>query len=102
MASFPSATINVRPFEVRVSNEAIDEFKQLLRLSKLGPATVENTTKATPAFGVSRDWVAQTREHWLKTYNWYTPTNTTFHTSLHVANQPDLTRETLGAKSKPA
>jgi len=74
MASFPSATINVRPFGVHVSDEGIDDFKQLLRLSKLGPATVENTTKASAAFGVSRDWVAQTREHWLKTYDWYTPT----------------------------
>lgn len=59
-----------RPFQVSVSDDALSEFKQLLHLSKLGPATVENSTKANPAYGVSRDWAEKTKEHWLSKYDW--------------------------------
>lgn len=71
-SSFPGA-LDCRPFEVHVADEAIAEFKQLLRLSKIGPATFENTTSAGPGVGLSRDWTEKTREYWLSKYDWYYP-----------------------------
>ncbi|KAH6716400.1 Alpha/Beta hydrolase protein [Leptodontidium sp. MPI-SDFR-AT-0119] len=68
-SSFPGA-LESRPFEVHVAEEAITEFKQLLQLSKLGPATFENTTSAGPGVGLSRDWTENTREYWLSKYDW--------------------------------
>lgn len=57
-----------------VSEEAITDFKQLLRLAKIGPATLENSTKASPAYGLSREWTENAREYWLNNYDWYVST----------------------------
>ena len=69
MATF-GGSLEIRLFNASVSDEALEEFRQLLRLSKIGPATIENTIKAGSAFGLSRDWVANAREHWLTKYAW--------------------------------
>lgn len=70
MASF-SGKLEARPFQVSVSEEALSEVKQLLKLAKIGPATLENTTKASPAYGVSRAWTEDAREYWMSKYDWY-------------------------------
>lgn len=69
MAPF-SGTLEARPFQVSVPEETLVEFKQLLKLSKIGPATFQNTTKASPEYGVSRAWTEDAKEHWLKNYDW--------------------------------
>ncbi|CAK1356652.1 unnamed protein product [Cercospora beticola] len=69
MATF-SGSLDVRPFQVSVSEEAISDFKQLLSLSKIGPATFENATKPSQTYGLSRAWVENARETWLSKYDW--------------------------------
>jgi hypothetical protein len=69
MAPF-QGSLDIKPFEASVSEEALSEFKQLLRLSKIGPATLENTAKADPAYGVSREWTEKTKDYWLNQYDW--------------------------------
>jgi len=70
MASF-QGSLKVEPFKVSIPDNAINEFRQLLQLSRIGPKTRENTTKAGPAFGVSREWVASAKERWLNGYDWH-------------------------------
>lgn len=70
MAPF-TGTMETRPFQLSVPDEALDELKQLLKLAKIGPATFENTAGATPAYGVSRAWAQEAKEYWLAKYDWY-------------------------------
>jgi microsomal epoxide hydrolase len=63
-------TIDVHPFRVAVPDNELGDLKQLLRLSKIGPETFENT-KGDASFGLSRSWVIKAREHWLNAYDWY-------------------------------
>ncbi len=54
------------PFTPRVPDEALAEFRELLRLSKIGPATWWNQY-ADHRFGVSRKWLSDAKEAWLTT-----------------------------------
>lgn len=69
MASF-SGSLETRPFTAAVGEEELSLFKQLIQLSQIGLETVENTTKASPAYGLSRSWTEKTREYWLTKYDW--------------------------------
>lgn len=71
MMASTEGSLDIRPFEAAVSDEALGELKQLLRLARIGPATLENTTHADPSYGVSRSWVQDAREYWLNEYDWY-------------------------------
>ncbi|KAL3469130.1 Alpha/Beta hydrolase protein [Aspergillus californicus] len=57
------------PFTLHVPETDIDEFQQLLRLSKIGPPTWWNQHD-NGQFGVSRDWLTQAKETWLSDFNW--------------------------------
>ncbi|KAK5734510.1 hypothetical protein LTR17_008870 [Elasticomyces elasticus] len=69
MATF-RGTLNVNPFTVSIPDKALDELKQLLHLSKIGPPTFENTRQAGPSYGLSRTWTAMAKDHWLNQYDW--------------------------------
>jgi hypothetical protein len=77
MAPF-SGSLEVKPFKASVSEEALSEFKQLLQLSKIGPATYENTFAADPAYGLSREWTQKAKDYWLNEYDWYEHLQPTF------------------------
>ena len=51
-----TATLGAQHFEAHVSDLDLDDFKHLLRLSKIGPKTYENQ-KVDRYFGISRDWL---------------------------------------------
>lgn len=77
MSSFgnlPSnASLRPNPFRAQVSDQDLSDFKQLLKLSKLGPKTYENSVadvKDFTSFGISRDWLAQTKSYWESKYDW--------------------------------
>ena len=57
------------PFEVNVPQEQLDEFKTLLKLSKLGPETYENK-KEDGQYGITRYWLAKAKAEW-ETFDWY-------------------------------
>jgi len=62
-----SATITPTPFRAHIDDDKLSDFKALLRLSPVGPATFENSGPHAQdrTFGVSRDWLIQAKEQWL-------------------------------------
>ena len=67
------ASLKPKPFEAKVSDQELDEFKQLLKLSKIGPKTHENLTtnvKDYTSWGISREWLSNAKQHWETKYDW--------------------------------
>ncbi|KAF7188548.1 putative epoxide hydrolase [Pseudocercospora fuligena] len=83
--SIPSkATLNVKPFKAHVSDEDLNDFKQLLKLSKIGPKagkeplltpfqTYENqvaNVKDYLHFGITHKWLSEAKQRWQNGYDW--------------------------------
>ena len=64
-----SATLDVKPFKAHVDEEKLKHFKELLKLSPIGPAVFENTN-AERKFGMRRDWLANAKKHWEFEFDW--------------------------------
>jgi microsomal epoxide hydrolase len=62
--------LSIRPFKAAAPDKALADLKQLLRIARIGPETLENTTHADVSYGISRAWVQDAREYWLGTYDW--------------------------------
>ena len=60
---------SAKPFTLNVPIEAIEDWRQLLKLSKLAPETWEGSQEDR-RYGVTRKWLAETKEYWLNTYDW--------------------------------
>ncbi|EFQ35770.1 epoxide hydrolase [Colletotrichum graminicola M1.001] len=56
-------------FTLRVPDQDLVEFKQLLQLSKIGPETWQNKQQHDGRFGVTRDWLIGAKDAWLK-FDW--------------------------------
>ncbi|KAH6970284.1 epoxide hydrolase [Fusarium avenaceum] len=63
----PQALKQPEPFSLHVSDEDLEEFKSLLKLSKIGPLTWENSREG---FGVTREWLSDTKDFWLQHFDW--------------------------------
>ncbi|KAL2863276.1 epoxide hydrolase family protein [Aspergillus lucknowensis] len=63
-----------QPFTLHVPESDFDDFKALIRLSKIGPKTWWNQHTDDGRFGISRDWLARAKETWLspESFNWRT------------------------------
>lgn len=57
------------PFTFRVPEEELVEFRELLKLSKVGPSNWWNQQKNLQ-FGVSREWLTEAKETWLTSFDW--------------------------------
>lgn len=57
------------PLNLHVPEEDLSEFRELLRLSKIGPATWWNQ-HTDGQFGISREWLSQAKETWLNSFDW--------------------------------
>ncbi|KAL4867462.1 hypothetical protein BDV12DRAFT_186641 [Aspergillus spectabilis] len=57
------------PLTLRVPDKDLAEFLDLLRLSKIGPATWWNQHN-DGRYGLSREWLSEAKETWLSTFNW--------------------------------
>lgn len=72
--SLPSkATLTPQLFKAHVSDDDLDAFTQLLKLSKIAPETYENRAadvKDFRHFGISREWLAGAKKHWETQYSW--------------------------------
>lgn len=67
------ATDKVEAFQLHVPEAELSDFKTLLKLSKIGPATYENSTSAQEAgksFGITREWLTEAKDTWLKSFDW--------------------------------
>lgn len=62
-----NATLSPTPFKIAIPQADLDDFKTLLRLSKLPPATYEGTQER---FGVTSKWVKETKAYWENTFDW--------------------------------
>ncbi|CAI6088126.1 unnamed protein product [Clonostachys chloroleuca] len=56
-------------FTLRVSEDSISEFHQLLDLSKVGPPTWEGS-QSDRRFGITREWLLNAKSVWLNQFNW--------------------------------
>ncbi|OAA54914.1 epoxide hydrolase [Cordyceps fumosorosea ARSEF 2679] len=64
-----AATLEVRPFTAHAPEDKVQHFKQLLELSPIGPAVYENTHNGR-AYGVTREWLKEAKEEWLRGFDW--------------------------------
>lgn len=67
------AQLKPQEFNAHVSDLDLEHFKQLLKISKIGPKTYENQVadvKNYRHFGISRDWLANAKQHWETNYDW--------------------------------
>lgn len=65
--------MKLKPFKAHVSDEDYNDFKQLLKLSKIGPKTYENqitNVKDYTSFGIDRQWLVDAKQHWETKYDW--------------------------------
>jgi len=68
--SLPSgASKNVKKFTVRVSDQKLNELKQLVKLCPIGPITYENQDQEL-GFGMTRKWLEDAKEQWLNKFDW--------------------------------
>ncbi|KAL2815501.1 Alpha/Beta hydrolase protein [Aspergillus granulosus] len=64
-----TATITPSPFRILIPDEQLSELKTLVRLSKVGPQTYENTQEDR-RFGVTHEWISARKEEWLNSFDW--------------------------------
>lgn len=64
-----NAKVQPKPFKAQIDQDAIQEFKQLLKLSKIGPAVYENQQQDR-RFGMTREWLEKAKKHWETDYDW--------------------------------
>lgn len=57
------------PFTLHVPDKELSEFHELLKLSRIAPATWWNQHN-DGRFGVSREWLARAKETWLTAFSW--------------------------------
>ncbi|KAH8668695.1 Alpha/Beta hydrolase protein [Xylariales sp. PMI_506] len=63
--SIPS---NLEPFTFHVPETDLAEFRELLKLSKIGPSTWWNQHDLQ--FGVSREWLTKAKDTWVNEFDW--------------------------------
>ena len=64
-----SATVQVKPFKAHVDEQKLQHFKDLLKLSSIGPAVFENTSTGR-RYGMQRDWLANAKKVWENEFDW--------------------------------
>ncbi|UPX13223.1 uncharacterized protein EKO05_0003744 [Ascochyta rabiei] len=60
---------SAKPFTLNIPDQDIEDWRQLLTLSKLAPKTWEGSQEDR-RYGVTHKWLTETKEYWLNTYSW--------------------------------
>lgn len=69
-AQVPSgASLKLEKFTAHVSDQDLNDFKQILKLSKVGPKTYENL-QTNRYWGINRQWLVDTKAYWENQYDW--------------------------------
>lgn len=69
-ADIPSGAKSApQSFEVSIPKQQLEEFHQLLRLSKIGPKTFEGE-QTDRRYGITRDWLINAKTRWEQ-WDWY-------------------------------
>lgn len=61
----------INPFTVNIPQAEINYLEDSLRFSRLGNVTYESESEINQSLGVSHTWVKETRDYWLKDFDWY-------------------------------
>jgi microsomal epoxide hydrolase len=67
MAAPANATLKLEPFTIDIPDKTVDEFKTLLKLSKLPPATYAGTRRE---LGITSEWMSKAKEEWENNFSW--------------------------------
>ncbi|KAK2776195.1 putative epoxide hydrolase [Colletotrichum kahawae] len=62
-------TLEISPFRLSTPPEELQELRDLVRLSKLGPRTYENSS-AGGKYGVEYEWMAEAKKRWANGFDW--------------------------------
>ncbi|KAF2758374.1 alpha/beta-hydrolase [Pseudovirgaria hyperparasitica] len=62
--------LDLKPFKAHHSEQQLEDFKTLLRLTPIAPETHENTTRLDGHYGLSREWAIRMKDVWLNKYDW--------------------------------
>ncbi|KAK5459550.1 hypothetical protein LTS15_003679 [Exophiala xenobiotica] len=67
-----SASKTIKPFNVAIPHQDLDNLTTLLKLSRLPPPTYENTLPrgGGPRLGLRRDWLSAAKKHWETEFDW--------------------------------
>lgn len=71
------------PFELNISEQKLQDFETLLRLSPIANVTYENSRK-DGEFGVTHEWMTETKSYWEQVFDWYVHTYASNHCSNTV------------------
>lgn len=63
------SSVETKPFVVKTSDADLQGLLDLVRLSKLGPRTYENTA-AGGKYGLTYDWMSQAKDRWTSGFDW--------------------------------
>lgn len=58
------------PFELRIDDQKLEDFKTLLKLSPVAKQTYENL-REDGEFGVTHNWMTDAKKHWQDSFDWY-------------------------------
>jgi microsomal epoxide hydrolase len=62
-------SLELTRFTIDIPEEELNDFTDLLRLSKLGPQTYENLQR-DGRFGVTYEWMFNAKSHWEANFDW--------------------------------
>jgi len=65
-----NASLKPESFNVNFPHEDVEQFYQLLKLSKLGPRTFENSHDEVQPSGLPYKWFTEAKIHWESKYDW--------------------------------
>ena len=67
--ALPKNAQSVERFTISVSDDELDAFKDLLKLSKVAAPSYESSCEDRK-YGVTASWMANAKEHWLNRFDW--------------------------------
>jgi microsomal epoxide hydrolase len=63
------ATGIIEKFKLHVPEDKVSDFKQLVKLSPIGPVTYENSLEDR-RYGLTRSWLANAKKTWETKFDW--------------------------------
>lgn len=71
--TLPSAAKgDIKPFKLHIEEEAVENLKQLIKLSPVAKECYENEEHGDLNLGVTRKWILDAKKQWETDFDWYT------------------------------
>ena len=62
--------LSIRPYNVSIPDEVVQNMRQILQLSRLPRDTFENT-QTDRRYGVPLSWISNAKREWETNFDWY-------------------------------